>query len=295
MIEGAFIPPNYRCSAVDRAGHRLEWLTFSKSVDALRDRLERLEELGYTELDWDEYDFADWEARATKERKKVQDAIDKGEVPKFTPGIWSDLKDHLFELFNGKCAYCEAGVLHVAYGDVEHYRPKKGVREDAGHGGYYWLAYEPKNLLPCCEKCNRARGKATHFPVRGFRAQVREEIDREEPLLINPYSCKPGNHLKFVTAHDGEFVIGMVKGVDDIGESSEKIYNLNRAELVRKRRQEQEKIIRDLGYYIINDREKFRQIWKDMRSGRCQYSAAVLQQAEDWLRQLKRDCEEEQS
>lgn len=90
-------------------------------------------------------------------------------------------------------------MLAVTRGDVEHFRPKSKVDEDPHHPGYYWLAYDEKNLLPSCELCNRPRGKLTHFPVHGQRARDSEEIGSEQPLLLNPYNRQidPFKHLTF--------------------------------------------------------------------------------------------------
>jgi hypothetical protein len=47
---------------------------------------------------------------------------------------------------HGKCALCESKVTHIAYGDVEHFRPKAAYRQSPDdplvRPGYYWLAYE---------------------------------------------------------------------------------------------------------------------------------------------------------
>ena len=60
--------------------------------------------------------------------------------------------------------FCESKVSHIAYGDVEHFRPKAGYRQRPEdplvQPGYYWLAYEWSNLLFCCQLCNQ-RFKAT--------------------------------------------------------------------------------------------------------------------------------------
>ena len=37
------------------------------------------------------------------------------------------VKDALKEMCHNKCAYCESSFLHVYYGDIEHFRPKKFV------------------------------------------------------------------------------------------------------------------------------------------------------------------------
>lgn len=119
--------------------------------------------------------------------------------------------------FYGKCAYCEAPIADYQHGDVDHFRPKAGVTDEddrpvvlldpAGntqldarghpvhHPGYYWLAYDWRNLVPSCTKCNqpavisgRKVGKHSRFPVEGRHAQQPDEVAKEKPLLIHPGS-----------------------------------------------------------------------------------------------------------
>src|SRR5574341_1145443 len=68
-------------------------------------------------------------------------------------------------VFFGKCAYCETLIAENHPGDIEHFRPKGRVTDSMGrqlmvqdengeeypHPGYYWLAYDWKNLLLACE------------------------------------------------------------------------------------------------------------------------------------------------
>src|SRR6266567_3958956 len=90
---------------------------------------------------------------------------------KFQNPIWRRLKDWLMEhVFNDKCAYCER-LISGYYGDAEHFRPKGAVNCNDGagelvkpsgqipdpangdvlempHPGYFWLAYDWRNLVP---------------------------------------------------------------------------------------------------------------------------------------------------
>ena len=91
-----------------------------------------------------------------------------------------------------KCCFCESKVTHISYGDVEHFRPKAGVRQRPGvpmeKPGYYWLAYEWSNLFFSCQLCNQ-RYKETLFPLikQGDRAKSHNDvINLEKPLFINP-------------------------------------------------------------------------------------------------------------
>lgn len=112
------------------------------------------------------------------------------------------VKDLLIELQNKKCAFCETR-LDQQFGHVEHFRPKKrwqGCRTSPAQSpGYFWLAYEWTNLLLCCEVCN-TRYKRDYFPLKdeSCRADPNvRDVSNEEPLLIDPYSVDPQEHLGF--------------------------------------------------------------------------------------------------
>jgi len=120
----------------------------------------------------------------------------------------------LEELFHRKCAYCET-VIAGATWEVEHFRPKGRVAERADHPGYYWLAYEWRNLYPTCELCNKRRkdrplwgdlryagtgGKLDQFPLEdeALRAMSHtENLSLERPLLLDPCTDWPESHLRY--------------------------------------------------------------------------------------------------
>jgi uncharacterized protein (TIGR02646 family) len=113
------------------------------------------------------------------------------------------VKQTLIIMQHGKCCFCESKILHIAYGDVEHYRPKAGYRQNSEDAmqkpGYYWLAYSWDNLLLCCERCNR-QYKKNLFPLlhQEKRAQCHhDDFGMESPLLINPAMTDPKNHIGF--------------------------------------------------------------------------------------------------
>jgi len=286
MIKKVFMEPNFKCKVSDRSGGEHEWLTYATSENELRQQLEESE---YTITRISSYDFSKWKDKAAKATRGTIEEHARGEKTNFKSSIWSELKPHLFELFHGKCAYCESKVLHVASGDVEHYRPKKKVEEDPLHPGYYWLAYDVNNLFPCCEKCNRARGKMNHFPIKGSRVYRPGNLTAEEPLLLNPLNDNPEEHLDFTP---GQFMLGRdtyfgtVNGTTDIGKKSVEIYNLNRRNLVEERRTEEECVVNALKLAIVNgDRDKFSSILSDLRNGVRELSAAVVASVRIWWEQ----------
>ena len=206
MIWGRWKEPNRQVTALDPDGGTIrKWITYApdNSDDAL---LQRLERQGYSRIQISIYDFQKWKNRAREAARRASESILANRKPVFNPAIYGALKQHLFDLSGGRCAYCEAVVKHVDYGDVEHYRPKAAVRDDPRHTGYYWLAYEPTNLLPSCGLCNKPPGKQDQFPVcAGTRVSVPgSPIENEQPLLLNPYMSDPRDHLRFLMTGDVE-------------------------------------------------------------------------------------------
>ena len=124
----------------------------------------------------------------------------------FDSGIYGhkSVKQALIDAQHKKCAFCESKITHVSYGDVEHFRPKGGVRQTASDAlavpGYYWLAYEWGNLLLSCQLCNQ-RHKRNLFPLAnpGVRAATHHhDLSREEPLFINPAAGDdPAQYISF--------------------------------------------------------------------------------------------------
>lgn len=116
-----------------------------------------------------------------------------------------EVKASLRDAQHDKCVFCESKIGHVLYGkgDVEHFRPKAGVRQNPDdelkRPGYYWLAYDWDNLFLSCGQCNR-RYKGNLFPLRDPDARARshhDSIDDEEPLFLHPSEDEPEEYIKF--------------------------------------------------------------------------------------------------
>jgi hypothetical protein len=71
--------------------------------------------------------------------------------------VWKKAKPQLRVESDGKCAYCEGKAAHVAFNDVEHFRPKSD---------YWWLAYCWDNYTYSCQLCNQ-QFKGANFPLGG--------------------------------------------------------------------------------------------------------------------------------
>jgi hypothetical protein len=199
--------------------------------------------------------------------------------------LWSELKEHLFDLFHGKCGYCEAYVKHVGSGDVEHYRPKAEVTGDKNHRGYYWLAYEPNNYLPACELCNRP-AKKNNFPIsqnsmRAYRPE--DAIEKEEPLLLNPYFDRFSDHLKFVPSPQEENG-GYTIGITERGKTTIQVLRLNRSEHVERRRLEQESVRSAIKQALfIENPSAIARLYCQIMNGERQYSTAALYEVNDYF------------
>jgi uncharacterized protein (TIGR02646 family) len=147
------------------------------------------------------------------------------------------VKARLEELFHGKCAYCESFYGSLAPVDVEHYRPKGRVEGEPTHPGYWWVAAIWSNLLPSCLDCNRRRkqrtptvsgnltvlyrtmqtGKKDAFPIQGPRASAEgANVAAEKPLLLDPTSDDPDDHLAFWLGDDP--ASGLIYPKPDAGE-----------------------------------------------------------------------------
>ncbi len=240
------------------------------------------------DLDW----WNAWKARADKARAKVRDAVLAGEEPAFNDAIWKDLKKQLLVwAFHGKCAYCESLVQDATDNPAaEHFRPKRAPtqRDAAGveavvqcngkpHPGYYWLAYEWRNLVPACSQCN-SNGKGNTFPVRKQHVSAHDDtrddpaaLDLlEEPLLLHPYFDDPAAHLSFGDK-------GVVAALDDSdrGKASIEAYRLAREGLRVMRAKEQERAWSDIdaklarANFLAVDISKY-------QKGEETYCAAVL-------------------
>lgn len=123
----------------------------------------------------------------------------------FDSGLYGheSVKRALIQAQYGKCAFCESKLIHISYGDVEHFRPKAGYRQDPGdplgRPGYYWLAYEWPNLFLSCQLCNQ-RFKKNTFPLLDPARRCRNhlgDLSLEEPLFLDPGTDDPEDHIEF--------------------------------------------------------------------------------------------------
>ena len=289
MIPVKWRDPNFAFVAREKHGKReIKEFCYAKTINDLIESLAK-QDFEVKPEDIVPYDFSDWLTRANEAREDAIRQYNAGIRPiSFNDKVWGELKFHLFELFNGKCAYCESKVQHIDFGDVDHYRPKKKVHEDprtttdTGHPGYYWLAYDKLNLLPACGQCNKGRGKGAHFPVLGSHSRISETVDAEEPLLLNPYNDKinPLEHLEF-----NDQGAAIPRNSSKLGEMSQLIMQLNRSHIGERRRTAMLKVQSDwsaitslyTSYYKGSEVDRQRKKYRlDAAMGHREYSAAQL-------------------
>jgi len=144
---------------------------------------------------------------------------------------------------HNKCCYCEA-KLHLAYHDVEHYRPKTTADRLPGCAsthGYWWLAFSWENLLFSCAGCNRS-AKRIRFPLEiGTTGSIAEDMLHigEKPLLINPYETNPVDHIIFKEeAYQGTSIkrwYARPRNSSLVGNYTIDVCSLNRGELLELR------------------------------------------------------------
>jgi hypothetical protein len=251
--------------------------------------------------------YRQWKTTATDATARLIAWIQQNPQPKKGQSlpvereVYGALKAYLKEYFRGKCAYCESYFEHVAWGDVEHYRPKRAVKEEPGHRGYYWLAYAEENLLPSCALCNQGSGKGNHFPIAGARVwQPGGPVDSEEPCLLNPYHREDGwdfmqarilgersfrpRHLwyKFLE-RDGQLIATGIAEYHSVkGECSIRTYDLNRQSLVRRRCESQSRAIDSLEL-AFNGNRSLETVLRRLMADTHEHASAVRAACHEYL------------
>lgn len=293
------------------------------------------ERLTEDQLDW----WNDWKSRAKAATDAVLDAWEKWRKDSkdetydkifdktAMTSVWGDLKDWLLlNVFNKKCAYCETPVSRSVF-HAEHYRPKGRVtangkkvkiQDDQGndidHPGYFWLAFDWRNLLPSCALCNTVNGKKNQFPIpekkayqsilkglskgeRLIEKRIKSptwddvyyfqpaDLDfKEGRLLLHPYFDDPRKCLRFDDFGD---VISIGNPEEKArGDWSIKVYDLANGTLAAERFKAQEaadstyttayRYHRGKGLSVDAARKKAKEDLAGYLTGKEPYSAAVL-------------------
>ena len=189
------------------------------------------------------------------------------------------VKAALRKVQHDKCCFCESKVTHISYGDVEHFRPKAGVRQKSGASlgrpGYYWLAYEWSNLFLSCQLCNQ-RYKENLFPLKKPADRAKSHSDNvgmEKPMFIDPTE-DVGKYISF-----REEVIFAVND-NPRGKATIKALGLDRDELNDMRRDWYDKLeliykLANLEHPVPESKKAKKLIDKSIQSS-SQYSSMIL-------------------
>ena len=212
-------------------------------------------------------------------KTKIKEALNEKDKHKFSAFYYRhpEVLEKLFKIYNHKCAYCETDTSAGATLQVEHYRPKRRIKDDATHKGYYWLGYEWSNLILACQKCNNA--KSNHFPLESIGVRVdaydpdttvradSPALLGEKPFLLNPEIDRPEDHFIFLPD-------GRMEGITERGEKTIEICKLSdndkREDLILARKKEiniiSEKISKYIDDYIqeVCDKNAFRYSLKNL-------------------------------
>ena len=243
-------------------------------------------------------EWQEWRQKCDAARDEMIESFENGQKLNVT-NLYKDLRmQSVYKSgkapFYGKCVYCESDVLVNQPGDIEHWRPKNRVTDEKGciikietedgttvsHPGYYWLAYEWRNLLLACADCNRPSkaktdrriGKSDQFPVEDFRATKMGEESQESPILLNPVEEDPAAHLEVDDT-------GVIIAKTDRGQKCIDIFGLNDREALRDARRE----------CIKNTKSRIESmVWKV-------WAASRQDDEEDAMRELSEKVEEIES
>lgn len=142
----------------------------------------------------------------------------------------SSIRETLHAYQHGKCCYCER-KRDLGEVDVEHFRPRLGVKEAQDHPGYWWLAYEWNNLFLSCKKCNSQKYKGNHFTLMPGSIHVSNENNNyhlERPMLINPELENPSVFIDYKYNLNSRMAYPIGKDPDGRGRETIKILGLDR-------------------------------------------------------------------
>lgn len=194
-------------------------------------------------------------------KQKRDGELNKKGEKKWNGAFWKESKAQLLVESNNKCAYCETPTRVVAYGDVEHFRPKSI---------YWWLAYSYENYLPSCTACNQEY-KKDFFKLENKKNQLagvqitktmtdadleilaplltvdpvddkkgrklkdfEKELRSEKALLVNPYTDDPTTFFAYLPILENKEVVIIANKTkyQKVVKACEDLFGLNRKELM---------------------------------------------------------------
>lgn len=135
------------------------------------------------------------------------DDVKRRELMKANRSAWADFRELFERTYGAKCWYTESKNPGTD-DDIDHFRPKARLAELSDHGGYWWEAFNWRNLRLSCHRANRRRhnpvadavlGKGDHFPVleEDQRWCSPHDVCREAPALLDPTDPEDPSLLTF--------------------------------------------------------------------------------------------------
>lgn len=188
--------------------------------------------------------------------------------------------EELLKRFNHKCAYCETSVFHE-HDVVNHFRPINGVKNDYTtlKDHYLWLAYEWSNYYVTCSRCESR--KRNFFPTERNHADFGGSVRYEKPLLVDPCSNNPGEHLII------EFT-GRAFPKTDEGSTTIELLKLNDEFLIKSRYKAMENLLVLVENFIRQGypNEHFSEIIQEEFHPKAEYILAKKYCLSRWIKNL---------
>ena len=198
-------------------------------------------------------DFSAYPKSIQRQRSHYITAISALEAARRWPDNYSSLYkansvvQALNLVYYSKCAYCNQLPVGSPI-QVDHFRPKKGVR-GITHTGYYWLGYEWTNLLLSCGNCNSIKNNKfaledenTRLPGPKLNGNLFDQdchyihskyLSYEKYQFLNPEVDKISRHLVYLP--DGKIYGLSPRGVytiDELGLNRDELYIDGRKKLI---------------------------------------------------------------
>ena len=149
-----------------------------------------------------------WLRKADRALEQLNNATDEStrkKIIKDNKGVWKELQPWLRGITKGKCWFSEARGA-CQYWEVEHFRPKGPAKNLDGTlrpNGYWWLAFDWRNLRLSGGVTNRKKGY--YFPLRvgtHVATPADRNIEDEAPYLLDP--TKPEDPLLLTFNNNGD-------------------------------------------------------------------------------------------
>lgn len=204
--------------------------------------------------------------RSEKVRKQSRAKVD------MRPLRTGEVKKALYELFSGKCAYCEQPLTTQA-AEVSHFRPKSL---------YPFLTYDWENLYLTCPVCNR--NKAARFPLKDGASRAlgpEDDLANEVPLLLDPCDDKPLRDLAF-EAGSGR-VVPRQSGDTDRAKATIRTLGLNRSDLLKQRKSARARQRKALRQFVLAENAEDAADPLEGVRGSTPFAAVSREESVSWL------------